>query len=150
MSLPTEETPGPRAELRDPADTIRFLLAGNAYVTFESKLTSTRFTYRVVGGDKSEGPSHFVHVLIGPDDYAYLGMIWNSRTYVHGDKSRIPPSATSNVAFTWCWARLSAGKMPTDLEIWHEGRCGKCGRRLTTPESITTGLGPVCARRGAL
>ena len=147
--LPTE-TPGPRAELRDPADTIRFLLAGNAHVTFQSKRTGTRFTYRVVGNSKSEGPSHFVHVLTGPDEYAYLGVIWDSRAYAHGRKSRIFSSAKSNVAFSWCWSRLSAGKMPADLEIWHEGRCGKCGRRLTDPESISSGLGPVCAKRGAL
>jgi hypothetical protein len=41
------------------------------------------------------------------------------------------------------------GKTPAevDLEVWHEGRCGACGRRLTVPESIERGLGPECYGR---
>lgn len=31
------------------------------------------------------------------------------------------------------------------LQVWHEGRCGRCGRKLTVPSSIETGLGPECA-----
>jgi hypothetical protein len=37
--------------------------------------------------------------------------------------------------------------MHPELAVYHEGRCGACGRRLTTPESISSGLGPVCAGR---
>ena len=33
------------------------------------------------------------------------------------------------------------------IELWHEGRCGKCGRVLTVPTSISTGFGPDCLRR---
>jgi hypothetical protein len=29
--------------------------------------------------------------------------------------------------------------------VWHEGRCGRCGRKLTVPESIESGFGPECA-----
>ena len=31
------------------------------------------------------------------------------------------------------------------FEFRHEGRCGRCGRALTVPESIDTGFGPHCA-----
>lgn len=31
------------------------------------------------------------------------------------------------------------------IEVWHEGRCGRCARRLTVPESILIGIGPECA-----
>jgi hypothetical protein len=30
------------------------------------------------------------------------------------------------------------------LEVWHEGRCGRCGRALTVPESVERGIGPEC------
>jgi len=30
------------------------------------------------------------------------------------------------------------------LNFFHEGKCGKCGRKLTTPESIKNGFGPTC------
>jgi hypothetical protein len=32
-------------------------------------------------------------------------------------------------------------------EVYHEGRCGRCNRKLTVPESIETGLGPECASK---
>jgi len=30
------------------------------------------------------------------------------------------------------------------FHVHHEGRCGRCGRKLTVPSSVETGLGPVC------
>ena len=41
---------------------------------------------------------------------------------------------------------LHHGNLPPALEVWHEGRCGRCGRKLTTPQSVETGFGPVCAQ----
>ena len=32
----------------------------------------------------------------------------------------------------------------TKADGWHEGRCGRCGRKLTVPESIEAGYGPEC------
>lgn len=32
------------------------------------------------------------------------------------------------------------------VEIWHEGKCGRCGRQLTVPESIESGFGPECVK----
>lgn len=36
------------------------------------------------------------------------------------------------------------------LSYYHEGRCGRCRRKLTVPESIINGIGPVCAAKGGL
>ena len=145
-------SPLPRAELRAADATVRFMLAGNAHVTFQSKKTEARFTYRVTKAEPRDGdtrtPPHFVSVLTAPDTYQYLGCIFNQRRYAFGRKSRMAPTAPSNKAFEWVWSKLSAGVMPADLAVYHEGRCGRCGRRLTTPESIESGLGPICAKRG--
>jgi len=48
--------------------------------------------------------------------------------------------------FVWLFNRhLSTAKeLPEKVEFWHEGRCGDCGRRLTVPESIARGIGPIC------
>lgn len=147
LSLPLE-APGPRAELTAADVTVRFMLAGHAYVTFQSERTGTRFTYRITQGEPRNAPApHFVAVLTGPDHYEYLGPIFGRKVYSHGRKSRVGHDAPSAKAFTWCWAKLSAGRMPTTLAVYHEGRCGACGRRLTTPESIETGLGPICAKK---
>lgn len=148
------EAPGPRAEFADASSTVPFLLAGNAVVTFESRKTGARFTYRIrlaePKPDDTRVPPHFVSVLVGPNnggDYDYLGCIFEKTKYVHGRKSRIASDAPSAVAFSWAWGHLSEGRMPPNLAIWHEGRCGRCGRRLTTPESIATGFGPVCEKK---
>lgn len=146
----------PRAELRDPVQTVEFMLAGNAYVTFQSRKTGTRFTYHVTQaksrpGDMYASP-HFVSVLVGPDNnasYKFLGTIFNRRGYAHGKRSPIGRRADSAIAFEWIWSKLMRGEMHPKLSVWHEGRCGRCGRRLTVPSSIETGLGPECARRSA-
>jgi hypothetical protein len=38
---------------------------------------------------------------------------------------------------------------PVGYEIRHAGRCGRCGRLLTVPESIESGLGPECSKMKA-
>ena len=154
LSFPveTDDAPGPRAELVDPAVTIAFMLARNAHVTFQSRRTGTRFTYRVRAAKPHPdgGPSHFVSVLTSSDNdhgYEYLGCFFNRKMYAHGRKSRISSDAPSAVAFMWVWKHLFAGKMHPELAVYHEGRCGRCGRRLTDPTSIETGLGPKCRGR---
>jgi Family of unknown function (DUF6011) len=140
------------APILDPAKALHFMLAGNAHMTFVSKRTGARFTYRIQQGKTRAGdtrmPPHFVSVLTGPDAYQYLGCIFQSRTYAHGGaKSSISKDATSSVAFGWVFSKLAGGRHHEELEVWHEGRCGRCGRALTVPESIASGLGPECARR---
>jgi hypothetical protein len=123
------------------------MLAGNAHMTFVSKRTGVRFTYHVerkVRPGDTRIPPHFVSVLVGPDDYKYVGCIFEGRRYAHGQKSTIGKDATSNKAFAWVFNRLIEGRHHDELEVWHEGRCGRCGRMLTDPASIARGIGPTC------
>lgn len=150
----TDDAPGPRAELSGPAVTIAFMLAGNAHVTFQSRRTGTRFTYRVRAAKARDGaaPVHFVAVLTGPDNggnYDYLGFIRGGSYIYGGRQSRIASNAPSAVAFSWVWRHLSGGDMHPELAVYHEGRCGRCNRRLTTPESVARGLGETCAGRSS-
>lgn len=124
-----------------------YLLAGKATVTLRSARTGTRFTYRFRRG-KRDGSPVFVSVLTGSDntgDYSYHGAIFSSKfTVKTSGWSQIGPDAPSARALAWALGKLSQGLLPDTLEIWHEGRCGKCGRALTDPESIAAGLGPIC------
>lgn len=136
---------------------LAFVLAGNARFTVVSKKTGARYTFRVRVRTSEKGiPNlHFVQVLTGPDngtDYEYLGTIFPGRPgtsfpfakFVHGKKSRIGEGAPSAKAFAWFWGRLSKGLPVDEAEVWHLGRCGRCGRDLTVPESVACGLGPEC------
>lgn len=125
-----------------------FALAGKARFTVRSTKTGTRFTFKV--SKKGEGP-HFVSLLSGSDnmgDYTYLGTVFPDGSYRHAASSRVATTAKSAVAFSWIWRHVEAGKeLPEGVQVWHEGRCGRCGRVLTTPESIERGLGPECMKR---
>jgi hypothetical protein len=149
------ETTGLRGDMRgqfaDAVDALAFMMAGKATVTLVSKKTGNRFTFRV--SVSPDGQCHFVALLSGPDntnDYQYMGRI-SRQIYFHGRKVARPGDisvgAPSARAFAWTWQQLVRGTLPDSLEIWHEGRCGRCARKLTVPASIERGFGPECADR---
>ena len=136
-----------------------YLRAGRATVTLVSKKTKARFTYRVntpedrdTGKPATDG-TLMVSVLTNPDNvrgYAWLGRVSRDIFWV-GRKNPKPgeirKDAPSAVAFDWTWKKLLQGELPESLEIWHEGRCGRCGRKLTVPSSVARGFGPECAEK---
>jgi hypothetical protein len=134
----------------------KFALAGNATFTATSRKTGTRFTFRV-RKPSDQDPRflgarvhdiHFVSLMNGPDNensYCFLGTIFDGQTYRHGRKSRVGQDAPSAKAFTWIWNHRNDPTLPESVEIHHEGRCCCCGRKLTTPESCESGIGPICA-----
>jgi hypothetical protein len=130
-----------------------FALAGNALITLESLKTGAHLTYKIrqCNDDKGQPVRRwFVSNLNGPDnetDFAYIGLL-DQRS---GDiefrmtaKSRASEDAPSVRGFRYMWAHLYADNMPPSMVIRHEGKCGRCGRTLTVPESIDRGIGPEC------
>lgn len=142
------------AQITDPAKIRRFTTAGRALFTLVSEKTGQRFTYRVqVKKDDAGAPTDFffVSVLTSPNNtgnYTYLGCLRSGR-FIDDRKLRIGADAPSRVAFVWFWARVSMGRHLLSCQCWHEGSCGRCGRTLTTPKSVSRGLGPVCAGMAA-
>lgn len=131
---------------------LHFLLAGKAIFTLRSVKTGTRYTYKVsVPHDtvKANGfNGWFVSLLSGPDntsDYQYIGMITAEHQFKLTRASKLSADSKPVKAISWVLAKLAANQEPAGVEIWHEGRCGKCGRKLTVPESIASGFGPECA-----
>jgi hypothetical protein len=139
-----------------------FVTAGHAIFTLVSKATGTRFTFTVErakaekdadGNETNPDRPWFVGVLTGPNntvDYSYMGLIFPANgggtRFVHPRKSHVSPDAPSAKAFSWFFAQLTNGSSKLDqVEIWHMGCCGRCGRALSVPESIALGFGPVCA-----
>lgn len=128
-----------------------YILAGNAKVTLVSKSTGQRFTYKVATPKGKTSP-HFVRLLTGPDNrhnYSYMGRIVPGGQYIHDKRNRAgAEDSPSTKGFRWVLYRLVGRDFATvdaNVEIWHEGKCGRCGRTLTVPESIATGIGPVCS-----
>lgn len=115
---------------------------------------------------KSKGRPIWVAVYGGPAgdftnegnerrNWSLLGTIWPAPldqgpefTYRHSRKSKIGEETFDVRAVKWI-AKHLAHQVDVLLEKadwWHEGVCGRCGRRLTVPESIDTGFGPECKK----
>jgi hypothetical protein len=136
----------------------QFAMAGNATITLRSKATGARFTYKIqaphVPGNEGTNAARdlsqgvfFVKVLTGADNensYSYLGHIRRGIFFHGGTKARIGRDAPSAKAFAWAWKSFQQDAIPSQLEVWHEGRCGRCARKLTVPSSIASGFGPEC------
>ena len=124
-------------------DFAQFVKAGKALFTIENEATGGRFTFKVKKHEDKE--LYFVSVLNGPDNYSnyrYVGTIFGNE-FRHTKKS-IDKNAPAFKAFDWFNRRLNEGVLPEGVNVYHEGKCGRCGRKLTVPESIKSGYGPEC------
>jgi hypothetical protein len=126
-----------------------FILGGKAFFTLVSQKTGTRYTYRVSA--IQDGDGWFVSLLTGPDNwanYSYIGLIGSDKRFRTTAKSKLSAESEPVKAFAWTYGWLLRGQEPPSVEIWHAGKCGRCGRKLTVPSSIASGIGPECARKG--
>lgn len=128
----------------------RFVLAGRAHLTLQSDKTGRHYTYRIkqAVNKQTNEPEDvwFVSRLTVADggDFAYLGMIKDNE-FKLTKNSKLPESAKPVLAWKYFWKWIQADKIAPYLAVLHEGRCGRCGRTLTHPESIESGIGPECA-----
>lgn len=134
-----------------------FMFGGNATLTIKSTKTDVRYTFKIVqlkdrNTDQPVPNTFNVSLLDGSDNennYRRIGMIHESSKFHttkfirsnHPDIENTP----SFKAFAFLMVFLTLkGRIPNTMEIWHEGRCGRCGRKLTVPSSIQTGFGSEC------
>lgn len=130
---------------------IQFIKAGKAIFTVRNDKTGNRYTFLVRKAENAD--IWFVNVLSGPDNensYNYLGCIFNNDNFVLTKKSRFNDKCIQFRVFSWLWSALKNDLLPECVKIFHEGRCGRCGRVLTVPESIESGFGPECISKVGL
>lgn len=153
--------------------TKEFVVAGKAIFTVETDPEYARkndlkphYTFRVKfskGKPKAGRPNemwpdtYFVGILTGPEntkDYSYLGMLDKDTGKVRCTvKSYLPQdhlvTLLLNRTLALIWAGDTKPIEDAGFKLHHEGRCGRCARLLTVPESIESGIGPECAGRVA-
>jgi hypothetical protein len=161
---------GKRHQINEVKDIKDFIFAGNAIFTIESTRTGKWFTYEV-NKPKDSDNLFFVGVLRGPDNtssYSYIGLLSNRDNpefrFIQTGKSKftklIPDpkgeiiikgerfkreDSTCVKAFKFFYKNLMENKLHEEMNFYHMGYCGRCGRTLTVPESVARGIGPVCA-----
>ena len=129
---------------------IEFITAGNATFTFKSVTTGNWFTYKSEFKEEFGEKKLIIRLLNGSDNnnsFTYLCTIKlvGELPMIFREKSKISETAKSFIVFDMAFYKLLLNMSIPNLEIWHEGRCCRCGRKLTVPESIEAGVGPECA-----
>lgn len=131
-------------------EAFRFMTAGKSIFTILNTKTNNRFTFKVVAcknPTNAKTSVHFVKVMTGRDNeksYSFIGTMFNKEVFRYSTKSRLNAESQQVRAFDWYFSKLLANELPDFIETWHEGRCGRCGKTLTVPQSIELGFGPEC------
>ncbi len=131
-----------------------YTLAGNA--TFTIDAPDKHRTYKVVRKEATERfpEAFFVSTLTGPDnegDFTYMGLLDPFTGQVRTTAKSKNWEGTMrlrllNRVLARVWSDDHAAYEQHGYATHHEGKCGRCGRKLTTPKSVTTGIGPECAK----
>jgi len=134
-------------------DFVNYVHGARGEITLQSNVTGAHYTYRFRRAkDDGRGVALpiFVSLLTGSDNessYRYLATIFGNNKLVWTKKSCLPIDAPASKALDWTWWRALEDSLPDTVTVLHNGTCGHCGRKLTTPESIVSGIGPVCAQK---
>lgn len=132
-----------------------FFLAGHAVFTIECPDNHYTFQVKKAKSDKPlfDKPLYFVSLLTGPDntrDFTYVGVMGKDGKLRLTGKSKFNEGTYTVRLFRRTMAVIWAGEQEKmhkkGYYVHHEGKCGRCGRRLTVPESVRSGIGPECAK----
>lgn len=134
-------------------EVIPFILAGKAWFSICNPKTKVRFTYKVTRskprGISNESAVYFVST--NTDGWKYLGILMSDSTgkkvgFRTTAKTMLPLDAIQMKAIRWFLGKLFTVGVPDSVEVWHDGRCGRCGMHLIDPKSVAGGFGPHCLK----
>ena len=132
----------------------RFFTSGNALFTV-SNPKGDHYTFKIRQKKDKDGiPSpFFVSMLTGPDNwanYTYIGILNEFKFQMYTTaKSKMNMESIPVRVFNWALSITKnklTNEMPEGYDIIHEGKCCRCGRLLTVPESVKSGIGPECVK----
>lgn len=141
-----------------------FVLAGNATFTLEipaafakERNTKPHYTYKVTYSEPNGqwAEAYWVGLLTGSDNensFSRLGKL----DPVTGEVRLVRGACATETSYCFrlleralacVWDRETVRMEAAGFDLHHEGKCGKCGRKLTVPSSVESGIGPECAKK---
>jgi hypothetical protein len=139
---------GKRYSVKVVEDIQNFIFAGHSIFTIESEVSKVWYTFKMEH-PKKDTNTFFVSVLRGPDNtdsYSYVGMVKkNEKFFTLTKASKYKEDSTCVKAFGFFFRNLMKNYLHPEMNFYHMGYCGRCGRPLTVPDSVQRGIGPVCA-----
>jgi hypothetical protein len=135
---------------------LNFIFGGKSHFTIANKDTGNQFSFKIIQSDNS--PSIFYVNIKNRKDidpvtnstYVYGGFIVNKDNemkYYQGAGGKMSEKHQSVRALMYVLKHLQKEDLPLNVSVYHVGKCGHCGRKLTDAHSIEIGLGKDCAHK---
>lgn len=133
---------------------LAYMLAGKSEFTLHSTKVNKDFYYKLTKKaklDNNEEYIYFLNIKQG-SEWVYAGVVWydnkdNTFKFAKGAKGTLDNNNLNVKSLLFVLNKLYRKEEVQHCLVFHSGKCGVCGKKLTTPESILTGLGPQCAKR---
>lgn len=128
----------------DPSELARYLVAGNANFMLESTATGTQFCYKIQHVWTQDGWDYtsplFIKLQRG-DRYIYMGVLNTQPFSIRlTAKSVTDTNNPAYKAINYIIQSLNAHKLPAGVNVYYNGRCGRCGKELLDAEHQRTGV----------
>jgi hypothetical protein len=94
-----------------------------------------------------------IDLMVGSDnsnDFGFIGSVNPRGFYKASEKSKVAADRleVANRTLVWLMTKLNNGvELPEALEIKAAAKCCRCSKKLTNPDSIDDGLGPICRKK---
>lgn len=122
-------------------DALNYILSGKATVGIHSGKTGNTYWYYVhKKGNYWKVWKNNSHQVI-----ATIRKNASERYEVLGEGSVYPTQMQEVLCYVVY--HLENNNLDSRVTILHSGRCGRCKRELTDPESLATGIGPECRKK---
>lgn len=122
----------------------QYVMGGKGVVTLKSpsKVHKSYFFSKPRNASNFKPDDRFIYVLDAHNEWVYVGML--SDDVMRWTKHSAYPLESPEFKGARYVVKMMHRDIETPMELYHEGVCPICGKRLTNPKSIVEGIGPKC------
>lgn len=125
-----------------------YILGGKAEFTLLQE-GSSEMKYKVMANVNRS--CYFLYTEnINDRNIKYQGYFLKKDMSFHKGKNVSEAGLNVKAINAFLWLLSHHKKMPSIVHVYHNGKCSRCGKKLTDAESLRTGLGPTCRRKAEI